>query len=305
MQYEIRTDLALENREIYRLAQKIENEIPGIETEVDDSDSDMLVTKVKILTNEGAEALGKPIGNYITIESQMMNDEVESIDNKIIQKVADTIKDISHLVKKDTVLVVGLGNGDVTPDALGPKVVENLQITRHLIEYAPEYVKEGTRAVSAIIPGVLGTTGIETSEIVKGIVERVKPDLVIVIDALASKNMDRISKTIQIADTGIIPGSGVGNSRFAITKETLGVPTIVIGVPTVVGIPTIVDEAISYVIEKTTEDDTEKEELKNKNYMKEILENKKFDFMVTPKDIDDIINNLSNLVANSINVALN
>lgn len=305
MQYEIRTDLALENREIYRLAQKIENEIPGIETEVDDSDSDMLVTKVKILTNEGAEALGKPIGNYITVESQMMNDEVESIDNKIIQKVADTIKDISHLVKKDTVLVVGLGNGDVTPDALGPKVVENLQITRHLIEYAPEYVKEGTRAVSAIIPGVLGTTGIETSEIVKGIVERVKPDLVIVIDALASKNMDRISKTIQIADTGIIPGSGVGNSRFAITKETLGVPTIVIGVPTVVGIPTIVDEAISYVIEKTTEDDTEKEELKNKNYMKEILENKKFDFMVTPKDIDDIINNLSNLVANSINVALN
>lgn len=305
MQYEIRTDLALENREIYRLAQKIENEIPGIETEVDDSDSDMLVTKVKILTNEGAEALGKPIGNYITIESQMMNDEVESIDNKIIQKVADTIKDISHLVKKDTVLVVGLGNGDVTPDALGPKVVENLQITRHLIEYAPEYVKEGTRAVSAIIPGVLGTTGIETSEIVKGIVERVKPDLVIVIDALASKNMDRISKTIQIADTGIIPGSGVGNSRFAITKETLGVPTIVIGVPTVVGIPTIVDEAISYVIEKTTEDDTEKEELKNRNYMKEILENKKFDFMVTPKDIDDIINNLSSLVANSINVALN
>ena len=305
MQYEIRTDLALENREIYRLAQKIENEIPGIETEVDDSDSNMLVTKVKILTNEGAEALGKPIGNYITIESQMMNDEVESIDNKIIQKVADTIKDISHLVKKDTVLVVGLGNGDVTPDALGPKVVENLQITRHLIEYAPEYVKEGTRAVSAIIPGVLGTTGIETSEIVKGIVERVKPDLVIVIDALASKNMDRISKTIQIADTGIIPGSGVGNSRFAITKETLGVPTIVIGVPTVVGIPTIVDEAISYVIEKTTEDDAEKDKLKNKNYMKEILENKKFDFMVTPKDIDDIINNLSNLVANSINVALN
>ena len=305
MQYEIRTDLALENREIYRLAQKIENEIPGIETEVDDSDSNMLVTKVKILTNEGAEALGKPVGNYITIESQMMNDEVESMDNKIIQKVADTIKDISHLVKKDTVLVVGLGNGDVTPDALGPKVVENLQITRHLIEYAPEYVKEGTRAVSAIIPGVLGTTGIETSEIVKGIVERVKPDLVIVIDALASKNMDRISKTIQIADTGIIPGSGVGNSRFAITKETLGVPTIVIGVPTVVGIPTIVDEAISYVIEKTTEDDAEKDKLKNKNYMKEILENKKFDFMVTPKDIDDIINNLSNLVANSINVALN
>mgnify|MGYP001632221134 CR=1 FL=1 len=304
MQYEIRTDLALENREIYRSAQKIEDEIPGIETEIDDSDSDILITKVKILSDEGANALGKPIGNYITIESQMMNDEVENIDNKIIQKVSEIIKDISHLVKSDTVLVVGLGNGDVTPDALGPKVIENLQITRHLIEYAPEYVKEGTRAVSAIIPGVLGTTGIETSEIVKGIVDRINPNLVIVIDALASKNMDRISKTIQISDTGIIPGSGVGNSRFAITKDVLGVPTIVIGVPTVVGVPTIVDEAIKYVIDKN-EDETKKEELKQTNYMKEILENKKFDFMVTPKDIDDIISNLSSLVADSINMALN
>ena len=151
MQYEIRTDLALENREIYRSAQKIEDEIPGIETEIDDSDSDILITKVKILSDEGANALGKPIGNYITIESQMMNDEVENIDNKIIQKVSEIIKDISHLVKSDTVLVVGLGNGDVTPDALGPKVIENLQITRHLIEYAPEYVKEGTRATLLVI----------------------------------------------------------------------------------------------------------------------------------------------------------
>ncbi len=149
-----------------------------------------------------------------------------------------------------------------------------------------------------------GTTGIETSEIVKGIVDRVNPDLVIVIDALASKNMDRISKTIQIADTGIIPGSGVGNSRFAITKEVLGVPVVVIGVPTVVGIPTIVDEAINYIIEKHANDE-KKEEIKKTNYLKELLENKKFDFMVTPKDIDDIISNLSGLVADSINMALN
>lgn len=155
MQYEIRTDLALENREIYRSAQKLEDEIPGIETEIDDSDNDILITKVKILTNEGANALGKPVGNYITIESPAMNSEIESIDNRITRKVAEVIKDISHLVKKDTVLVVGLGNNDVTPDALGPRVIENLQITRHLITYAPEYIKEGTRAVSAIIPGVL------------------------------------------------------------------------------------------------------------------------------------------------------
>lgn len=149
-----------------------------------------------------------------------------------------------------------------------------------------------------------GTTGIETSEIVKGIVDRVNPNLVIVIDALASKNMDRISKTIQIADTGIIPGSGVGNSRFAITKETIGVPVIVIGVPTVVGVPTIVDEAINFVLDNHLEEN-QKENLKGSNYMKEILENKKFDFMVTPKDIDDIISNLSTLIADSINMALN
>ena len=152
MQYEIRTDLALENREIYRSAQKIEDEVPGIETEIDDSDKDILVTKVKILSEEGANSLGKPIGDYITIESKYMNDEVESIDNKIIQKVANVIKEVSHLVKNDTVLVVGLGNDDVTPDALGPRVIENLQITRHLIEYAPEYIKEGTRAVALLFP---------------------------------------------------------------------------------------------------------------------------------------------------------
>lgn len=304
MQYEIRTDLALENREIYKLAQKIDDEIPGIETIIDDSDNDILITKVNIQSEEGSSALGKPIGTYITVESKLMNDEIENIDNKIIEKTANLIKDISHLVKSDTVLVVGLGNDDVTPDALGPRVVENLQITRHLIQYAPEYIKEGTRAVSAIIPGVLGTTGIETSEIVKGIVNRVNPNLVIVIDALASKNMDRISKTIQIADTGIIPGSGVGNSRFAITKEVLGVPVVVIGVPTVVGVPTIVDEAINFVIDNHLQE-SQKEELSKTNYMKEILENKKFDFMVTPKDIDDIISNLSVLVADSINMALN
>ena len=155
MQYEIRTDLALENREIYRLAQKVDDEVPGIETELDDSERDILVKKVKVLAAEGEKALGNPIGNYITIESPLMNDEVESIDNKIIQKAASLIKDVSHLVKQDTVLVVGLGNNDVTPDALGPRVIENLQITRHLITYAPEYVKEGTRPVCAIIPGVL------------------------------------------------------------------------------------------------------------------------------------------------------
>ena len=304
MNYDIRTDIALESKEIYQKARNIEEEISGVETIIDDSSPNLLITKVNILTKEGETALNKPIGTYITIESPHLNDEVSSINEEIVKKTSQLIQEIAHLVKKDTVLVVGLGNIDVTPDALGPRVVENLQITRHLIEYAPEYIPKGTRAVSAIIPGVLGTTGIETSEIVKGIVEKIHPNLVIVIDALASKNMDRISRTIQIADTGIIPGSGVGNSRFAITKETLGIPVIAIGIPTVVGVPTIVDEAIHYVIEKS-ENPTQKESIQNSNYRKEILENKKFDFMVTPKDIDEMIENLSDILASSINMALN
>lgn len=301
MNIEIRTDLALETREIYKKAQNLEDEVPGVETKIDDSDKDFLFTHVKVLSEEGASALGKPIGDYITIESKYMNDEVENIDNKIIDKMAYVIKDISHIVKKDTVLVVGLGNSDVTPDALGPKVVDNLSITRHLIEYAPELVNENTRAVSAIVPGVLGTTGIETGEIVKGIVEKIQPNLVVVVDALAAKDMNRISRTIQISNTGITPGSGVKNNRFSITSESLGVPVIAIGVPTVVGVPTIVNEAIEYVADKFED---VKSPLKNKNYMQDILENKAFDFMVTPNDIDDIISNLSRLVADGINTAL-
>lgn len=301
MNIEIRTDLALETREIYKKAQNLEDEVPGVETKIDDSDKDFLFTHVKVLSEEGASALGKPIGDYITIESKYMNDEVENIDNKIIDKMAYVIKDISHMVKKDTVLVVGLGNSDVTPDALGPKVVDNLSITRHLIEYAPELVNENTRAVSAIVPGVLGTTGIETGEIVKGIVEKIQPNLVVVVDALAAKDMNRISRTIQISNTGITPGSGVKNNRFSITSESLGVPVIAIGVPTVVGVPTIVNEAIEYVADKFED---VKSPLENKNYMQDILENKDFDFMVTPNDIDDIISNLSRLVADGINTAL-
>ena len=286
MNFQIRTDLALETREIYQKAQNIENEVPGVETKIDDSDNDFLFTEVNILSDEGASLLNKPIGNYITIESKYMNDEVESIDKKIINKLASTIKDISHIVKKDSVLVVGLGNSDVTPDAIGPKVVDNLSITRHLIEYAPELVNENTRAVSAIV---------------KGIVEKTKPDLVIVVDALAAKDMNRISRTIQVSNTGITPGSGVKNNRFSLTRESLGVPVIAVGVPTVVGVPTIVNEAIEYVSEKIPDVKTP---LENENYMQNILENKDFDFMVTPNDIDDIISNISRLVSEGINSAL-
>lgn len=268
----IRTDLALENREFYKNAMKLENEIPGIETIYDNFDDDLNVTTIKILNEDAVNILNKPIGEYITIESKYMNDEVLSIDRKIINKLANLLKSLINTANKSnfSILVVGLGNSDVTPDALGPKVIDNLSINRHLFKYHPELLDNSVKvAISAIVPGVLGTTGIDTCEIIKGIVEKTSPDAVIVVDALAAKEMHRISHTIQITNTGIIPGSGVQNSRNAINKEVLGIPVIAVGVPTVAGIPSMIDE----------------------------------NFMVTPNTIDDIITNLSRIIAEGINRA--
>jgi len=197
-----RTDLAIETREIYRKANKLEDEIPGVETE-EEKDENITVTKVKITSEEGERAINKPKGSYITIEVKDFRYADEEEKNKIAYKVADTLKDMleNKVNKKEDVLVVGLGNLNVTPDALGPKVTENVEITRHILQYAPQYIDKDSRPVSAIAPGVLGTTGIETAEILKGIIDKTAPKAIIAIDALASRKMERISSTIQIADT--------------------------------------------------------------------------------------------------------
>lgn len=223
------TDLADERRDIYRKANNLESEIPGIETEYNVKDN-IKTTRVKIIDENGEKALGKPIGTYITIDIKNLriaqNDEID----KAAEQLSCELNELfSHYIsKEDDILVVGLGNMHVTPDALGPKVITSIDITRHLLKYAPQYLEPGTRPVSAISPGVLGTTGMETLEILKGIVENVKPKLIIVIDSLASKSMERISSTLQIADTGIVPGAGVGNTRKELNKNTLGVPVIAI-----------------------------------------------------------------------------
>lgn len=236
--YDFRTDLADERRDLYKKINQIQQEIPGIKTEEEDVDEKIKVTRVEIQNEQGAEALGKPVGNYITIDIKKLNIITEEEIQKAAESTAKEIKArIDHLVnEKDDILVVGLGNSDVTPDALGPKVVKHIEVTRHIIRYLPQYIDENARPVSAVAPGVLGTTGIETLEIVQGIVENIKPKLLIVIDALASNSMERISSTIQIADTGIVPGAGVGNTRKEISQKTLGIPVIAIGIPTVVDI---------------------------------------------------------------------
>lgn len=215
-----------------------------------------------------------------------------------------------HVNKQEDILIVGLGNIYVTPDALGPKVINEIDVTRHLIKYLPQYVEEGTRPVSAIAPGVLGTTGIETVEILKGIVENIKPKLLIVIDALASRSIDRISSTIQISDTGIVPGAGVGNTRQEISEKTLGIPIISIGIPTVVELATLVSDGIDIFIDRLQEK-AESNEYLNKlqqddkyEEVKEALNVGEYNMIVTPKEIDDLIENMKDIVARGINFAI-
>lgn len=204
---DFRTDLADERRDMYRKANKLEDEIPGIETENFEVGKNIKTSKVKILNEEGENALGKPKGMYITIDVKNLKIAGEEEIGKAAEVVTNELKELisAHIGKEDDILVVGLGNAYVTPDSLGPKVISYIDVTRHLLKYAPQYLEEGTRPVSAISPGVLGTTGIETLEIIKGIVDNTKPKMVIVIDSLASKSIERISSTIQIADTGITP----------------------------------------------------------------------------------------------------
>ena len=234
--YNFRTDLASERRDIYQKANKLSDEIDGIESTKEEVNENIKVERVKIKNENGEKAIGKPIGNYITIDVKKLKIAQEEEIAKAAETLSNELRKIIdlHIDKKGEMLVVGLGNIYVTPDSLGPKVINEIDVTRHLINYLPQYVEEGTRMVSAISPGVLGTTGIETVEILKGIVDNIKPKLVVVIDALASRSIERISSTVQISDTGIVPGAGVGNTRSEISQKTLGIPVIAIGIPTVV-----------------------------------------------------------------------
>jgi len=310
--YNFRTDLADERRDIFRKANNIEDEISGVETEQKEVGKYVKVTKVKILNEEGEQALGKPKGNYITIDIKLLNvageEEIQSASEALTDELKALIN--THIEETDPILVVGLGNIYVTPDALGPKVIAEIDITRHLFEYLPQLVDENTRPVSAIAPGVLGTTGIETLEILKGIIENVRPKLLIVIDALASRSMERISSTIQVADTGIIPGAGVGNKRKELSKQTLGIPVIAIGVPTVVEAAIIANESINLFIDNLQQEAKSNEylnQLRNEDkyeQIKQTLIPNDYNFIVTPKEIDELIENMTSVIARGINFSL-
>lgn len=306
-----RTDLALERANIYRKANKLEN-IDGIETENEELEKDIQISRVKITNENGEQAIGKKKGVYVTIDLK----DFKLADNNKIQKSAEVLSNElknmlqAHIGNKDDILVVGLGNIYVTPDSLGPKVINEIDVTRHIIKYLPQYIDENARPVTAISPGVLGTTGIETMEILKGIVDNVRPKLIIVIDALASRSIDRISSTIQIADTGIIPGAGVGNTRKEISEKTLGIPVIALGIPTVVESAVLVNDCLDLLINKLQNEAKSNvflNELKEKdNYesIKDVLNPQDYNMIVTPKEIDKLIENMKDVVARGINMSL-
>ncbi len=310
--YSIRTDLALEQKERF---ESDNVEVQGVTLEEEyDEEREIRMTRVVIKTEKGAKTMGKPVGTYITLEAPNLAVPDEDYHREISEELSEIMKGLIKVEKPEyNVLVIGLGNRQVTPDALGPYVADNLVVTRHIIKEYGKYAmgEEKVNMVSAIVPGVMGQTGMETLEIVKGVVEETKPDFAIAIDALAARNSKRLNRTIQIADTGINPGSGVGNHRSGLTQETLGIPVLAIGVPTVVDAATIVNDTMENLLAALETSDmlkgvgvvlqgynaTEKYEL-----IKELISPHLNGMFVTPKDIDETIKRISFTISEALNI---
>ncbi|MCL2565984.1 MAG: GPR endopeptidase [Defluviitaleaceae bacterium] len=308
----IYTDLAAELRDIV-IEEEVSTFLEGIESEEYEVHG-IKVHWVKVTNSAGEELIGKPIGNYITIESPDLREGDIDAHENAIKVMVEILGKIHNLDKDSTALIIGLGNQHVSPDALGPKVVSKLLITRHIKETLPDALCDNTRSVAALSPGVMGITGIETLETVKGLVERVKPDLLIAVDALASRSVGRINATIQIADTGISPGAGLGNKRKSLNEESLGVKVISIGVPTVVDAATLASDTIERIIDEMvaasdigTPFYTMLQALSAEEkyaMIKDILQPYSENMFVTPKNVDAVIDRLSNVIANSLNISL-
>ncbi|NLK99907.1 MAG: GPR endopeptidase [Clostridiales bacterium] len=296
MERKIRTDLALEVRESFP---EDDVEIKGvILTEHYDKKYKIRISKVNIKDEAGARAMEKSIGTYITIEAPELNNSSEDYHKPISDYIVKSLEELTGDLSNDEILVVGLGNREVTPDALGPQVIDNLFVTRHLIrEYGREFKERNHLGnVSAISPGVMAQTGMETLEIIKGVIKETNPKLIIVIDALASRSINRLSTTVQISDTGISPGSGVGNNRKALNEENLGVKVIAIGVPTVVDAATIVADTLGRYMETTGFNEEE-----IFDFISEVNGKQMNNMFVTPKNIDEMVKRISYTISEALN----
>ena len=310
--YQIRTDLALETQE---KMQEEKVELKGVRFKEETIHKNLTVSTVVIETENGAKAMEKPKGTYITIEARDMDEEDESYHREISEQLAKVIKQLIGTKKEDlSVLVVGLGNRAVTPDALGPRVVDNLYITRHIIREYGNYAfgRKHVNRISSIVPGVMAQTGMETMEIVNGVVKETRPDVVIAIDALAARNTKRLNRTIQVTDTGINPGSGVGNHRHALNEKSIGIPVVAIGIPTVVDAATIVNDTMYNLIMAMNQDRDLKtighslgnlNEAEKYELIRELLSPNLNTMFVTPKDIDESVKRLSYTISEALNIA--
>ena len=314
--YKIRTDLAMEQKERF---ESDHVEVSGVVLEEEyDEEKEIKITTVRIETENGAKAMGKPVGTYLTLEAPNM----AAADEGYHREISETLAGFLEKYMKDTeenqekgysVLVVGLGNREVTPDALGPYVVDQLNVTRHIVQEYGRYAvgKGGSRIVSAIVPGVMAQTGMESAEIIRGIVNETTPDLIMVIDALAARSTKRLNRTIQISDAGIHPGAGVGNHRSEITKDTMGIPVIAIGVPTVVDAATIVNDTMENFITALETSETVKgvgvvlqgyNSAEKYELVKELIAPHLNGMFVTPKDIDDTVRRISYTISEAMNM---
>lgn len=293
--FEIRTDLAVETSE----KRPDGKEISGLLVEKEKRGEDITITKVRIETQKAAKTMGKPRGTYISIEADQMMEEDSDYHREISEIFSEQLKNfLPKQYQKKKILVIGLGNREVTPDALGPKVIDQLFITRHLLEEFGKYMVELEEccSISGIVPGVMAQTGMETVEILQGVVAQTKPDIVIAVDALAARSIKRLNRTIQITDTGIIPGSGVGNYRNAITREHLGIPVIAVGIPTVVDAATIVADFCTGLMENKQELEEMEETIRG------MIPPKLNAMYVTSKDIDEAVNRLSYTISEGLNM---
>lgn len=283
-----RTDLAMEAKTLWEEGAEEKTRLEGVEARDSDREG-YKITTVRILDDTGAQALGKPVGTYITLLLDGLAEREEDAFGRAARALAGELQALLHLDERAPALVVGLGNRAITPDAVGPKVADHTMVTRHLVERVPEHFGS-FRPVSALAAGVLGTTGVESGELVAALVKETRPACVLAVDALASRSLDRICRTIQIADTGIVPGSGVGNARAALSEETLGVPVIAIGVPTVVDAATLCAD----VLAEAGRDDLDPAALRTGTA----------GVIVTPKEIDSQVADLSKVIGYGINLAL-
>ena len=283
-----RTDLALEAKELWTESAEKETKLEGVRAR-DSLREGYQVTTVDILDEQGASSLGKPVGSYVTVQLDALARREEDAFGRAARAIAAELGGLLRLPEGAACLVVGLGNRAITPDAIGPGVADHTMVTRHLVEQVPEHFGS-FRPVAALAAGVLGTTGVESGELVKAVAEKIRPGCIIAVDALASRSMDRVCTTVQLANTGIVPGSGVGNHRAALNRETLGVPVIAVGVPTVVDAGTLAADILA--------------EAGQEGLDPEALAGAGEGLMVTPRDIDQRVADLVKVIGYGINLAL-